>query len=448
MFGTRQLISSTCSLILILAISSPGFAQIAGYSPPVTSDQACNAAVFSGDALTGFSASVVRIPASEAPSYEDQNNNTSARTVDDVTDIRGDIIDFAHTFMGIPYKWGGHTPDGFDCSGYIWYVFNEFDVELPRVARFQQREATPVEIQDLRPGDLIFFSNSFRVNHSGIVTSNTGDTLEMIHSSSSLGISVVDVLSSTYWKPRIHSGGRYLDVYDYIAENPHLADEVENTESDDIMDVPEVREYAEQVQNKRRSPVRIALGFRAGTTGLGGELITEIARGLHLRMGYSGLVLNNNLSGELFSLNGTNRYSTGNVSLLANINITNRFYISGGAAYARASNRFDYDSSSGANFNWLTIDESDFEELRINHEMTSDIYPYFGMGYGRAISRNSLIYLSAELGVIYHGGFKSTLASDSLPTDVLIEQQQLLQDATADVRVMPVLNFNFSFRLF
>jgi cell wall-associated NlpC family hydrolase len=444
MVSTQQFFSSTLSLIIIFVLTTPGIGQSDASGPSFWTDRVCDAAAFPDDAPAGFGESVDRIPASAHADSEARINTSE----DDLTNIRSEIIDFAHTFMGVPYKWGGHTPDGFDCSGYIWYVFNEFDVELPRVARFQQREATPVEIQDLRPGDLIFFSNSIRVNHSGIVTSNTGDKLEMIHSSSSLGISVVDVLSSSYWEPRLHSGGRYLDVYDYIAENPHLADEVENTESQDIMDVPEVREYAEQVQSERRSPVRIAVAFRAGTTGLGGELITEIARGLHLRMGYSGLVLNNNLSGELFSLNGTNRYSTGNLSILANINITNRFYISGGASYARASNRFDYDSSSSANFNWLTIDESDFEDLRINHEMTSDIYPYFGIGYGRAISRNSLIYLSAELGMIYHGGFRSTLDSDSLSPDVLIEQQQLLQNATADVRLMPVLNFNFSFRLF
>lgn len=448
MFNLRQLFSSTFSLIIIFVLTTPGISQIDDYNLSVLGDSVCDAGAFQDDALPGFGESVVRIPASDDALSKSWNNEGAVRAENDPAEIRSDIIDFAHTFMGIPYKWGGSTPEGFDCSGYIWYVFKEYDVELPRVARFQQREATPIEIQNLRPGDLIFFSNSIRVNHSGIVTRNTGDKLEMIHSSSSLGISVVDVLSSSYWEPRIHSGGRYLDVYDYIAENPHLADEVENTESEDIMDVPEVREYAEKVQNQRRNPVRIALAFRAGTTGLGGELITEIARGLHLRMGYSGLVLNNNLSGQLFSLNGTNRYSTGNFSLLANINITNRFYISGGAAYARASNRFDYDSSASTNFNWLTIDESDFDDLRINHEMTSDIYPYFGIGYGRAISRNSLIYLSAELGMIYHGGFRSTLDSDSLSPDVLVEQQQLLQDATADVRLMPVLNFNFSFRLF
>lgn len=449
-FGTRQLLSGTFTLMILLFTSTATTAQLAGYGPPLPADTGCTADVFSDNAFKGFGASIIRIPADKAVHTDApaQPETASPNDREEVTGIRRDIIDFAHTFMGVPYKWGGHTPTGFDCSGYIWYVFKEYDLELPRVSRYQQREATPVEIADLRPGDLIFFSNSIRVNHAGIVISNTGDTLEMIHSSSSLGISVVDVLSSSYWEPRIHSGGRYLDVYDFIEDNPQLVEQAQNTESQDIMEVPEVREFADKIESERRSPVRIALSFRAGTTGLGGELITEISRGFHFRMGYSGLVLNNSFSGGLFSLNGTNRYSTGNLSFLANLNLTNRFYLTAGAIYARASNRFDYDASSSTNFSWLTIDESDFDDLRINHELASDFYPYFGLGFGRAISRNSLLYLSAEIGVMYHDGFNSTLSSNSLSPDVLIEQQQLLQDETAGMHLMPVLNFNMSFRLF
>ncbi|MCH8558597.1 MAG: NlpC/P60 family protein [Balneolia bacterium] len=362
--------------------------------------------------------------------------------------IRNDIIDYAHTFMGVPYRWGGTSPRGFDCSGYIWYVFKEFGLELPRVSRYQQREATPIKIENLRPGDLIFFSNGLNVNHAGIVISNTGDELEMIHASTSIGISVVDVLSSSYWEPRIHSGGRYLDVYDFIEENPQLAEQAQHSESKDIMDVPEVQDYARQVERDRRNRMRIATAFRAGTTGLGGELITDVSRGIHIRLGYSGIVLNNQLSGGMLNLHGSNRYSTGTLSLLANFHITERFYLTAGGAYARASSRFDYDTSSQSNFRWLTIDESQFDDLRVNHEMSSDFYPYFGVGFGRAMSRTSLIYLSAEIGVMYHGGLNSTLSSDSLDPELLSQQQQLLSDGTSGAGILPVINFQVSFRIF
>ncbi|MBK5239615.1 SH3 domain-containing protein [Clostridium sp.] len=89
------------------------------------------------------------------------------------TQITGDmIITYASKFLGIPYIWGGTTPLGFDCSGYVQYVYKNFDINLPRVTMDQVNVGTAVNINDLQKGDLIYFrtntSQPSQVSHVGI----------------------------------------------------------------------------------------------------------------------------------------------------------------------------------------------------------------------------------------------------------------------------------------
>ena len=67
-----------------------------------------------------------------------------------------DLIDYAQSFTGVPYVWGGTTPAGFDCSGFVKYVFEHFGVSLPRTSREQVNVGTPVDAGSIQPGDLIF----------------------------------------------------------------------------------------------------------------------------------------------------------------------------------------------------------------------------------------------------------------------------------------------------
>lgn len=67
-----------------------------------------------------------------------------------------DLIDYAQSFTGVPYVWGGTTPSGFDCSGFVKYVFEHFGVNLPRTSREQVNVGTPVDAAGIQPGDLIF----------------------------------------------------------------------------------------------------------------------------------------------------------------------------------------------------------------------------------------------------------------------------------------------------
>jgi peptidoglycan DL-endopeptidase CwlO len=83
-----------------------------------------------------------------APTLHLSNESTSATA--------SNVIAIAKRYMGIPYVWGGTTPNGFDCSGLTSYVFRQVGINLPRVSRDQQRVGTRISPSQVQPGDLVF----------------------------------------------------------------------------------------------------------------------------------------------------------------------------------------------------------------------------------------------------------------------------------------------------
>lgn len=77
-----------------------------------------------------------------------------------------DIVAYAKQFIGIQYKNGGTTTAGFDCSGFTMYVYNHFNIKLPRIAKDQTSKGIVVSKDNLKIGDLIFFGKS--INHVGM----------------------------------------------------------------------------------------------------------------------------------------------------------------------------------------------------------------------------------------------------------------------------------------
>jgi cell wall-associated NlpC family hydrolase len=85
------------------------------------------------------------------------------------------VIQIAEKYLGVPYVWGGASPEeGFDCAGFVKYVFGELGISLPHGAEAISNYGVPVAFEDLRPGDVIFFQNTYRygVSHLGIWVGN------------------------------------------------------------------------------------------------------------------------------------------------------------------------------------------------------------------------------------------------------------------------------------
>lgn len=81
------------------------------------------------------------------------------------------IVEYAKTFLGTPYAYGGNTPSGFDCSGFVQYVMSNFGVTMPRSSTEQYSIGVRVDKSELMPGDLVYFkysASSYRLSHVGI----------------------------------------------------------------------------------------------------------------------------------------------------------------------------------------------------------------------------------------------------------------------------------------
>jgi cell wall-associated NlpC family hydrolase len=118
------------------------------------------------------------------------------------------VVGTALSLLGVPYRDGGASPGGFDCSGFTQYVFAQHGVMLPRGVREQFRTGRNIKPKDLEPGDLIFFTTTDRsASHVGIAVG--GD--EFVHAPSSAGIVRVERLSSSYWSARF-VGARRVDT--------------------------------------------------------------------------------------------------------------------------------------------------------------------------------------------------------------------------------------------
>lgn len=118
-----------------------------------------------------------------------------------------EVLHFAKTLIGIPYFYASTDPaKGFDCSGFVTYVFNHFNIGVPRSSVDFTNVGKEIDYWNARPGDLVLFTgtdSTIRVaGHMGIIVSNVNDSLQFIHSTSGKAKGVVITRFENYYKSR------------------------------------------------------------------------------------------------------------------------------------------------------------------------------------------------------------------------------------------------------
>ena len=108
-----------------------------------------------------------------------------------------DLVAYALSLQGTPYRFGGKSAKGFDCSGFVYHVFQEYDYDIERSSRAQATQGVEVNTDEVKPGDLLFFTGTNpkvrTVGHVGIVITQPGEPVEFVHSSSNGGVKISEL---------------------------------------------------------------------------------------------------------------------------------------------------------------------------------------------------------------------------------------------------------------
>jgi len=145
-------------------------------------------------------------------------HDTSSSQINTGNASPAELVKYAETLIGIPYLYGSTNPQqGFDCSGFITYVFNHFNISVPRSSIEFTNFAKEVPLEKSKPGDLILFTGTDTtersVGHMGIIISNDSIQTLFIHSTSGKANGVTITPLNDYYK------GRFMKVIRVFTQN-------------------------------------------------------------------------------------------------------------------------------------------------------------------------------------------------------------------------------------
>lgn len=119
--------------------------------------------------------------------------------------VGSEIVLRAISLLGAPYRWGASGPAAFDCSGLVHFIYNELGIEVPRTAEEQYRAATRVDVDELEPGDLLFFKiRGKRISHVAIYAGSG----RFVHAPQTGRPIELRPLDDGYYRPRLAAAGR------------------------------------------------------------------------------------------------------------------------------------------------------------------------------------------------------------------------------------------------
>jgi murein DD-endopeptidase / murein LD-carboxypeptidase len=156
----------------------------------------------------------------EAPKVEEKISLINNKNDDDIiidsessNYLIEQLINFASDNLGINYRGGGTSKEGFDCSGLMYCTFKNFDIELPRSSYEMARIGHKIELNEVKKGDLIFFKTTGRrnrISHVGMVVETNNSEVKFIHSSTSSGV-IISSTSEPYYQKTFTQANRVLN---------------------------------------------------------------------------------------------------------------------------------------------------------------------------------------------------------------------------------------------
>jgi len=181
----------TRALVLLLAIATGACAARGGVPRP-----------FPGAALPPG--------AGEAPAERaDAPRDVPSAAPPAAPGVLADVIQTALGYLGIPYRNGGSDPSGFDCSGFVQYIFARHGTALPREVRDQYRIGHDIDLDEVKAGDLLFFETVSRgASHVGVVIGEG----RFVHAPSSRGVVRVEPYTANYWARRFVGARRVAEA--------------------------------------------------------------------------------------------------------------------------------------------------------------------------------------------------------------------------------------------
>jgi cell wall-associated NlpC family hydrolase len=144
-----------------------------------------------------------QVPTPDPSAGQDTPAVTDKPTEASVSKAIATVLNTARSYLGVPYQWGGMNRQGMDCSGLVVAAYLSLPLNLPRTSRALATAGTFLEMESIRPGDLVFFSSRMdgNINHVGLVTEVKGSEITFIHATVSRGVRE-DRLDIGYWSDR------------------------------------------------------------------------------------------------------------------------------------------------------------------------------------------------------------------------------------------------------